>query len=240
MITTLMGFMLTTFISVNGQVQAVPADSPEAAAYAVNAVTDIGDPEYLTETETTETETTETETTEMENAETNPTTTIIETDNSEEVALLSEAVELLGENSSSVTGTVNSSVLDLMDRMTDSYPAYYKHAGFRTSADDSYNTTLYIAKRARADGNKITFSEDCICINFARYASSGYSSYVYYDVTETPFATVDVTSHSIVYTDVLDGYPTLGTKEAFPEEYLWIALLAVVAVVLFLRRSRHD
>lgn len=226
---------LTTFISVNGQVQEVPINSSEAIAYEVNAVTDLGDPDNLatTETETTET----TETTEPSEAP-EPIVQIIN-DNSEEVALLSEAVELLAENSTTVTGTVNSSVLDLMDRMVDSYPDYYKYAGFRTSTDDSYQTTLYIAKRATVNGSTIIFSEDCVSVNFARYQQSGYTGYVYYEVVDSPGASVDVNSNSIVYTNVLDSYPALGNKSQIDSSYIWIMLLIGAVLIIFTRRNKQ-
>lgn len=234
MLSILLSFMLTSFISVDGNL--VETTASEAMAYEETVVTDIGNPDNLNATETTEIETTEIETTETQTTETTTTQTIYIEDNAEEVALLSEAVELLAENSSSVTGTVNTSVLDLMDRMVDSYPDYYTYAGFRTSQDDSYTTTLYIAKRADTDGNTIIFSEDCIAVDFARYQQSGYSSYIYYNVYDSPNATVDISSRSIVYTNVLDGYPSLGTKSQFPTEYIWISLLLVGVVILFTRK----
>lgn len=236
-----MTLLLTTFISVNGHVQTVSADSTEVQAYEQEAVTDIGNPDNLDstlsieETQAPETETTETETSEKEIPEQ---TIQIVTDNTEEIALLSEAVELMAENSSTVTGTVNTTVLNLMDRMVDSYPDYYKYAGFRIDSDDSYRTTLYLSKRATSDGNTIAFGDDCIAVNFYRYYENNYSSYVYYDVTESPNASVDVNSNSIVYTNALKGYPSLGTKEQTDTSLIWILLLVGASLIIFTRRNK--
>lgn len=170
-----------------------------------------------------------------------PTIIIAQEDNSEEVALLATAVELLAENSTSVTGTVNSTVLTLMDRMIDAYPSYYRYAGFRTSDDDSYASTLYIAKNMSVNGNTITFSDDCVAVTFARQTtSSGYSGYIYFTVSDAPSASVEVSTDSIVYTNCLAGYPSLGTRVDFKEEYIWIGFAVMLVAVVMIRRGSHD
>ena len=211
----------------------VAEDSALKAAYEETAVTDIGNPENLESTLTTE---------DMESSVSSGDAAVytIQTDNTEVVALLEESVALLAENSSSVTGSLNSSVLDLMDRMVDSYPSYYKYAGFRTSSDDAYNATLYLAKKASVNGSTITFSDDCVAVDFNRYYNGYNSSYIYYTVTPSPNASVNVSGNSIVYTNVLEGYPSLGDKAKLPEEYVWITVFVILAVILFVRRNNHD
>lgn len=233
---------LTSFISVNGQVMEVAEDSALKAAYEENAVTDIGNPDNLDTTLSME---------DLENSvddglledsvsDNNAVTYVVQPDNAEVVSLLEESVSLLAENSSSVTGSLNSSVLDLMDRMVDSYPSYYKYAGFRTNADDAYTATLYLAKKASVSGSTITFSEDCVAVDFRRYYNNYNNSYIYYTVIPSPNASVNVNGNSIVYTNVLKGYPSLGDKAKFPQEYVWIAVFVVLAVVIFVRRNRSD
>ena len=157
-------------------------------------------------------------------------------DNEEMIALLNEQIELLAENSTSVTGTINSSVLDLMDRMVDSYPDHYKYAGFRTSSDDAYATTLFISKRATVNGNTITFSDDCKAIHFMRTSLSNYNSQVYYEVEASPNASVRVQNDTIVYTNVLDSYPTLGKKAQIPSYLPWLGIFLVGISILFNRK----
>lgn len=161
-------------------------------------------------------------------------------DNSDEVALLSDAVELLAENSSTVTGTMNSSVLDLMDRIINGYPGTYSYAGFRVDSDDAYRATLYIASDSIVNGNTVTFSDDCVSINFYRFQQTGYSSYVYYVVDSSPGASVDVSSRTIVYTNALEGYPELGSISRFPVSYIWVIVIAIFGSVLLTRRIRRD
>lgn len=237
MIGLMAGILLTTFVSVNGNVVAVNADSPEYIEATQNEVTDIGDPtqvaQVLSIDETESTLTTE-ESTTVSGGDSSP--TVLYNDNTEEIALLSEAVELLAENSTSVTGTINTTVLELMDRIVDDYPSHYRYAGFRTDTDDSYASTLYIAKKAAVNGSTVTFSEDCIAINFNRYQQTGYSSYIYYSVTETPNAVLDINSQSIVYTNCIEGYPTLGNKTPVSYDWLYITLLIAILIITIARR----
>lgn len=161
-------------------------------------------------------------------------------DNSDEVSLLSEAVELLAENSATVSGNMNSQVLDLMDRIINGYPDFYQYAGFRVDSDDSYRAVLYVASDADVSGNTITFSDDCKAINFYRYVQTGYSSYIYYVVSDEPGAVVNVSTNSICYSNALTGYPELGSFSKFNTSYIWVIVITVLGSVLLLRRVRRD
>lgn len=226
--------ILTTLISVNGQVNEVPSDSSGAVTYSQTAVTDIGDPDNLTTTkEVTET-IQDSEATDVSSGDSQ--TPVVLADTSEMVSLLSDTVELLSENSASVTGTINTTILDMCDRIVDDYPSHYKYAAFRTDTDDSYRTILYIAKKATYDNGSITFSDDCIAVNFYRTTTtSGYSGYIYYDVSKSPNATVTVGSKSIVYTNVIDGYPTIGNKTPVSHDWLFVILLIVILIIVLVR-----
>lgn len=238
-------FALTTFISVNGQLMEVPTDSEIYNSYIENQVTDIGNPLNLVTEEVTESESqsgSESELTATPEPTVEPTAepSVVVVDNEEEVELLTTAVELLAENSDTVTGTVNSTVLTLMDRMIDSYPSFYKYAGFRTSDDDSYASTLYISKSAKVEGDTITFGEDCVAVDFARQVTNNYTGYIYYNVIESPSASVNVNSGTIVYTNIMKGYPSLGSKSFFSEHWIWVAVFILFASLLFNRRNKND
>lgn len=236
----------TTFISLNGQLVEVPVGSSEALSYAANAVTDIGDPDNVA-VGTENTEVTPEPTVTPEPAVTpEPTVTPeVGTEETEsevsgsEADLLSDAVDLLAENSTTVTGTINTTVLGLMDRIIDDYPDYYEYAGFRIDSDDAYRATLYISKHGSHENGTITFGDDCIAVDFYRYQSSYSNSYVYYEITDTPEATVDISSNTIVYTDVIDGYPALGTRTPQTDENIWLGFFALGMLIIFLRRKSH-
>lgn len=240
--------MSTTFISVNGQLVEVPVDSAEALSYAANAVTDIGDPDNVSSFTLENPDGTSGDDTAADDpgVTLDPTSTpepSVTPEQSGEVLsdseLLSDAVDLLAENSTTVTGTINTTVLGLMDRIIDDYPDYYEYAGFRIDSDDAYRATLYISKHGSHENGTITFGDDCIAVDFYRYSNNYASSYVYYEITDTPEATVDIRANTIVYTDVIDGCPALGTRTPQSSENLWLGFFALGMLILFLRRKNH-
>lgn len=242
MFANLMILTLTAFISVNGQVKEVETTSEEYKNYIECSVTDIGNPNNLYTTSEEVAEPTAESTSEPIEVTTVSggdagTYLVVEPNNEEEIALMTTMVDLLAENSDSATGTVNSTILTLMDRMVNNFPSYYKYAGFRTSSSDSYSSTLYISKRADVNGSTVTFGSDCVAIDFYRVTTDNYNGYIVYNVSDSPNASVSVNSDTIVYTNALEGYPSLGTKSQFPEEWLWIGLLAVAVIVIFTRRN---
>lgn len=147
------------------------------------------------------------------------------------VSLLSETIELLSSDSANVLGTFNSSVLDFMDRIVDGKPDY-KYVAFRTSSSDTYATTMYLAKKASYSGNTITFSDDCVAVRFYRDSSSGYNNYLYYTINQVGKSTVTIGSNTIVYTNVIDNYPLLGSGSGVVFRWQYLLCGAVVLAVL--------
>lgn len=232
MITYLFTALLTTFISVNGNVVPVDADGTAYASYIAEADTDIGDNTITENTPSTY----GLDDPAGDNTVSDGNAIVLQADTSQMVSLLSDTVQLLSENSATVTGTVNTTVLDMCDRIIDDYPAHYKYAAFRIDSDDSYRTTLYIAKKATYAGGTVTFSEDCIAVNFYRTTTSGgYSGYIYYNVSDAPSASVYIGNDSIVYTNVIDGYPALGNKTPVSNDWLYIILIVMILVAVILK-----
>ena len=239
--------LLTTFISVGGQLQEVPIDSPQAIEYS-QTETDIG--KYTFETTLATGHVSNDAVMAVKNDVSSgdavsdvsggDMTQFVMIDNTEITELLNEQIELLAENSSSVTGTMNSTVLDLMDRMVDDLPSYYKYAGFRTNADDAYQATLYLSKDAKYNNNIITFGDDCIAVRFYRITQgNNYNYYLTYERYESPNSTVRINDNTIFYTNVVDGYPALGNHQKFEIEYFWIGIFLVLATIIFTRRLNN-
>lgn len=225
--------LLTTFISLNGQIAQVPVDSPQAIAYQQTETdigkynfdsthsTDVSDGDALPD---------------VSSGDSNP---IMMFSDPQITELLNEQIELLAENSSTVTGTMNSTVLDLMDRMVDDLPSYYNYAGFRTNVDDAYQATLYLSKSASFNNNVITFGDDCIAVKFFRLSQNNYNYYLTYERYESPDSTVRINDNTIIYTNVVDGFPSLGKHQKFEIEYFWIGIFVVLATIIFTRRLNN-
>lgn len=165
-----------------------------------------------------------------ENQEENPGLDDFEPDPGPDDLLLQsieEQIVLLAADSSAVAGSMNSQILDLMDRIVNGLPSDFKYAGFRTSVTDAYQAKLYISKKASASGSQITFGDDCIVLNFTRYSGSG-TNYIYYTTGAAPGAVVSLNSNSIVYTNASENCPILGES---PDR--GISFAQVLAVVFF-------
>lgn len=151
------------------------------------------------------------------------------------VELLEEQIALLAETSASVAGTMNSQVLDLMDRIVNGLPSGYKYAAFRTSVNDSYAASLYIGNKVDVSGDTILFGGDCIRVDFLRTSGSG-SNYIYYYQSNASNSVIDYHDRSILYTNCLDYHPTLGDSQerglTFGQLLAALFFLAVVYYVL--------
>lgn len=154
------------------------------------------------------------------------------------VELLEEQISLLSEASASVTGTMNSQVLDLMDRIVNGLPAGYKYAAFRTSSTDSYAASLYIGKKVDVSGDTILFGGDCVRVDFLRTSGSS-SNYIYYYQSSASDSVVSYSDRSILYTNCLDYHPTLGDSQERGLTFgQLLASLFFVAVVYYVLNRR--
>lgn len=123
--------------------------------------------------------------------------------------LMQEQVSLLAESSATVTGSMNSQILDLMERIVNGLPSGYKYVAFRTSSNDQYSASLYMGKKADVSGNTVLFGGDCVRVDFLRYSSSG-TSYIYYTIHDAPNSVVNWNNRVLFYTNALEYHPTLG------------------------------
>jgi hypothetical protein len=151
-----------------------------------------------------------------------------------------EAVVALASETTSALGTVNGTVLDIMDRIVDGLPPSHRYVAFRTSTSDGYLTNLYIAKRVSVNGKALTFSDDCLLVSFDRVTSGGVQ-YLRYYYTAVGASTVTVAGNTVVYTNCLPNYPILGRLVVpgsdFGFSLAFVFFGVVVAYVLFRRKS---
>ncbi len=153
--------------------------------------------------------------------------------------LMQEQVSLLAESSATVTGSMNSQILDLMERIVNGLPAGYQYAAFRTSTNDQYAASLYIGKKADASGDTVLFGGDCVRVDFLRYTSSG-TSYIYYTIHDAPNSVVHWNNRVLFYTNVLEYHPTLGEPSGRGLSVgELLGCLFFVAVLFYVLNRRH-
>lgn len=154
----------------------------------------------------------------------------------EENAALQDEIMLLNSGSASaVEAYLSSTLLEVMERVIQGNP-FCSYVAYRTDLSDSNQGTLVYGKRASVSGNQITI-ENAKVVTYYRYRySSSYNWEYRYNVQEYDSYSVSYTSNTLLYTNVLDGYPTLGnTNQVFL--YVAIGIIGIFSVVLILRRK---
>lgn len=153
------------------------------------------------------------------------------------LSALSEGIELLASDNAAVNGYVSDTVLDLMDRIVNAFPASFEYIGFRTDVDDAYAAVLYVGEKGSGYGRSVRFEGEVLQVTFSR-TGSAYDRVPYLDTSTLSDLTVTVAPRSVVYTGCLPGYPTLGDRvvQGFPVSGLVISVFVVVLAAVFLRQ----
>lgn len=153
------------------------------------------------------------------------------------VSVLSEGVQFLASDNAAANGYVSDTVLGLMDRIVDAYGSYFEYLGFRTDPDDAYSAVLYIGEKGSGYGRSVRFVGEVLQVTFSR-SGSNYDRVPYLDVSVTSDLTVSLAPRSVVYTDCLSGYPTLGSRvvQDFPVTGIIVSLFVVVLAAIFFRQ----
>ena len=129
---------------------------------------------------------------------------------------------------------LTSAIVDVMDRVVRSHP-FCKYIGYRTSVNNATDGTLIYGDRAVSSPGSVTIY-DGYKVDYYRYQyQSGYQTYYEYRYTVTPVDeyTVNFGSNTLVYTNALPGYPTLGINYT---GYLVVGLIFLAFMVVLLRR----
>lgn len=129
---------------------------------------------------------------------------------------------------------LSQTIVDVMDRVIRSHP-FCRYIGYRTSVNNSTDGTLIYGNRSSGSPGSVTIY-DGYKIDYYRYQyQSGYQTYTEYRYTVTPLEeyTVNFGSNTLVYTNALPGYPTLGINYA---GVLVVGLLFIAFMVVLIRR----
>lgn len=129
---------------------------------------------------------------------------------------------------------LSSSIVEVMQRVLQGSP-FCDYVAFRDSTDDSSSGVLIYGLSASVSGNLITFPEAKMIHFYRVYNGSGYNNYSYnYVVQEVTDFDVAFNSYTLLYTNLLDGYPTL-----IPDYWQYLLYIFVAAAVLFVILMRR-
>lgn len=164
----------------------------------------------------------------------------------ETVAALEEQIQALMESNEAIALDVqalssgygnaaeaylSSTIVDLMERVVNSKP-FCKYVAYRTSYDDANAGTMVYGTRCQVSGSTITVTNGYL-VEYYRYRYNTSSNWQYrYTVTPVESYTVNYGSNTLLYTNCLSGYPTLGIN------YTWVLIAVIVlCVVIFALRK---
>ncbi|MCM1342671.1 MAG: hypothetical protein NC305_04005 [Lachnospiraceae bacterium] len=145
-----------------------------------------------------------------------------------ELRAISTGQEQAAENYLSAT------IVDVMDRVVRAHP-FCKYIGFRTSLNNATDGTLVYGNRSASSSGSVTIY-DGYKVDYYRYQyQSGYQTYYEYRYTVTPVEeyTVNFGTNTLVYTNVVPGYPTLGVDYT---GCLVVGFVFLAFLVVLLRR----
>lgn len=127
------------------------------------------------------------------------------------------------------TNYLSSSALETFDRVIDGleFPYYIAYS----YNSDSYHAVLYYGYDFTLNGNILSLSNDVHQVTIYRDRPSSSSSYsYYYNVISVPTQTFSINNNNQYYTNMLEGYPVLGSVVSqqvsqFPFIFLGISLI---------------
>lgn len=149
-------------------------------------------------------------------------------------ALLAELQAISSGQAQAAENYLSSTILDVMDRVVSSHP-FCKYIGYRTSVNNATDGTLVYGTRSESSPGSVTI-HDGYKVDYYRYQyQSGYQTYYEYRYTVTPVDqyTVNFGSNTLVYTNALSGYPTLGINYI---GFLIAGLVFIAFIVVLVRR----
>lgn len=149
-------------------------------------------------------------------------------------SLLAELKAISAGQEQAAENYLSATIVDVMDRVVKSHP-FCKYIGYRTSLNNATDGTLVYGNRSTSSSGSVTIY-DGYKVDYYRYQyQSGYQTYYEYRYTVTPVDqyTVNFGSNTLVYTNALSGYPTLGINYT---GYLLVGLIFIAFIVVLVRR----
>ena len=131
---------------------------------------------------------------------------------------------------------LSSAIVDCFSRVVAGLPAGTHYVAYRNNTNDSYEGFLVFDKSGKFTGDSISFSSG-ILVHYYRYSyQSGYQTYYdyRYSVEDVRDMVVGLNNHSLVYTDLVDGYPTLSTSFDSDRNVSFFVVWGCVVLILFI------
>lgn len=137
---------------------------------------------------------------------------------------------------------LSSAIVDVFSRVVDGCPAHYKYVAYRVNSSDGNEGFLLIGPDAKVNGNYLDFeSGTMFCHYYRSQYTVGYQTYYNYkyDVTQTyDVYRVPYNSGSLIYTNMVSGYPVLSEDNQTHIGSLVIPVFIVFCIFIIFRRMK--
>lgn len=131
---------------------------------------------------------------------------------------------------------LSSSIVDCFSRVVAGLPAGTHYVAYRNNTTDANEGYLLFDKSGKYTGDVLSFSSGTL-VHYYRYSyQSGYQTYYEYrySVDDVRDMVVGLNNQSLVYTDLVDGYPTLSTSFDSDRNVSFFVILACISLALVL------
>lgn len=131
---------------------------------------------------------------------------------------------------------LSSSIVDCFSRVVAGLPAGTHYVAYRNNTNDSYEGFLLFDKSGKYTGDSLSFSSGTL-VHYYRYSyQSGYQTYYdyRYSVEDVRDMVISLNNQSLIYTDLVDGYPTLSTSFDSDRNISFFVIWGCVVLVVYI------
>lgn len=136
---------------------------------------------------------------------------------------------------------LSTSIVDCFSRVVAGLPAGTHYVAYRNNTSDANEGYLLFDKSGKYTGDALSFSSGTL-VHYYRYSyQSGYQTYYdyRYSVEDVRDMVISLNNQSLIYTDLVDGYPTLSTSFDSDRNVSFFVICGcvVLAMVLIFRKK---
>lgn len=131
---------------------------------------------------------------------------------------------------------LSSGIVDCFCRVVAGLPAGTHYVAYRNNTNDSYEGFLLFDKSGKYTGDSLSFSSGTL-VHYYRYSyQSGYQTYYdyRYSVEDVRDMVISLNNQSLIYTDLVDGYPTLSTSFDSDRNVSFFVIWGCVVLVVYI------
>lgn len=152
-------------------------------------------------------------------------------------SIVTQAMEVSTKASVDVANAyLSSSIVDCFSRVVAGLPAGTHYVAYRNNSSDSYEGYLLFDKSGKYTGDSLSFSSGTL-VHYYRYSyQSGYQTYYdyRYSVESVGEMVIDLNNQSLVYTDLVDGYPALSVSFDSDRNISFFVIWGCVALIVYI------